>query len=373
LPVTAETNAPLLEATNRAAEPVLPAPDAATPNLERSLLSALGMAQAISPPLLSLAVFVLVGGALAMLRIGSPILNPIILSVYIVTLTLPIYRRLKRSGMNPAFVLPLIVLLVLVIGLGLNLLAWLSVTRLIQGLGGYTNVIQDAVNAVALQAGLGADGETGRAAARLMASIVLSIAPALTSIVFSLILSAFLLIEAPRFGRLLNTSMKDLPFIGLTPEVMNAAVTYLFVRLRINTLTGLITGLLFWLIGIPFAPLWGLLMGVMSFVPYIGMVVATIPVVLLALAGSGPTMAIGVVVGITLLNFAIENVVAPSLTGKSLSLSPAVVILSFAFWIWLLGAIGAIVAMPITVLLMLTCQRYESTRWVSQLIGTTDI
>jgi predicted PurR-regulated permease PerM len=354
-----------------AAQTLLPAQPETKRSLEQSLLGMLGTAQAISPPLLSLAVFVLVGGALTMLRLGAPILNPIILSIYIVTLTLPVYRRLKRSGIKPGFVLPIIVLMVLVFGLGLTLLAWLSVTRLVQGLGEYTAVIENAVNALAQQLRLGAGGETGQAAARLMASIVLSIAPALASIVFSVILAAFLLLEAPRLGRLLNTSMKDLPFIGMTPEVMNAAITYLFVRLQINSLTGLVTGTFFWLVGIPFAPLWGLLTAVLSFVPYIGIVLATVPVVLLAVASSGVTLAIMVIVVITILNFLVENVAAPSLTGKSLSLSPAVVIIMFAFWIWLIGAIGAIIAMPITVLLMLTFQRYESTRWVAQLIGST--
>ncbi len=343
-----------------------------TRSLEASLRSILSTAQVVSPPLLALGVFVLVGGALAMLRAGSPILNPIILSIYIVTLSLPGYRWLKRSGVPSALVLPIIVLVVLAIGLGLSLLAWLSVTRLVQGLGEYTQVIDSAVNAVATQVGLGANGETGQAAAQLMARIVLTLAPTLTSVVFSIILAAFLLLEAPRFGRLLNTSMKDLPFIGLTPQVMNAAITYLFVRFRINAISGIASGIFFWLVGIPFAPLWGLLLGVLSFVPYIGIVVATIPVVLLALASGGLTLAIVVIVVITILNFLVENVVAPAMTGKTLSLSPAAVIISFAFWMWLLGAIGALIAMPITVLLMLTFKRYESTRWVSQLIGSSE-
>jgi predicted PurR-regulated permease PerM len=104
-----------------------------------------------------------------------------------------------------------------------------------------------------------------------------------------------------------------------------------------------------------------------------GLVLAATSAILLALVEFGVGRAAVVVVAVVFINLIIENVVAPTYTGKTLSLSPAVVFVSFLFWVWLLGPIGALLAMPITVLLMLTFGRYESTRWLAQLIGNAEL
>jgi predicted PurR-regulated permease PerM len=94
-----------------------------------------------------------------------------------------------------------------------------------------------------------------------------------------------------------------------------------------------------------------------------------IPPTLLALAERGWGAALVVVVGITIINLTIENVLEPGYTGRQLQLSPTVVFLSFFFWAWLLGPIGALLSMPITVMLLLVFQRDESTRWLADLMG----
>jgi AI-2 transport protein TqsA len=83
---------------------------------------------------------------------------------------------------------------------------------------------------------------------------------------------------------------------------------------------------------------------------------------MLALAERGWAQALIVVVAITALNLAIENVLEPGYTGRRLQLSPTVVFLSFFFWARLLGPVGALLSTPITVMLLLVCQRGESTR-----------
>ena len=89
----------------------------------------------------------------------------------------------------------------------------------------------------------------------------------------------------------------------------------------------------------------------------------------MALAERGWLAAAIVVIGITALNLTIENVLEPGYTGRRLQLSPTIVFLSFFFWAWLLGPIGALLSMPITVMLMLALQSDDSTRWLAQIIG----
>ena len=66
---------------------------------------------------------------------------------------------------------------------------------------------------------------------------------------------------------------------------------------------------------------------------------------------------------------AIENILEPSYTGKKLSLSPTVVFASFFVWGWLLGPIGAILSMPITVMLFLVLGSNEQTEWIARIIS----
>ncbi len=122
------------------------------------------------------------------------------------------------------------------------------------------------------------------------------------------------------------------------------------------------------ILGVDYPLLWGVLAFFLSYIPYIGLLTAMIPPALLALAELGWIQALIVVLAITAMNLAIENVVEPGYTGKRLQLSPTVVFFSFFFWAWLLGAAGALLSMPITVLLLLVLQRDESTVWMAQII-----
>ena len=102
--------------------------------------------------------------------------------------------------------------------------------------------------------------------------------------------------------------------------------------------------------------------------PYLGLILAMIPPTILALAESGPLAAAAVVVGGTALNLIAENVLEPTLTGRALSLSTWLVFIMFFFWVWLLGPVGALLSMPITVLVVLVLQHNERTQWVAALL-----
>ena len=102
--------------------------------------------------------------------------------------------------------------------------------------------------------------------------------------------------------------------------------------------------------------------------PYLGLILAMIPPAILALAESGPLAAAAVIAGTTALNLIAENVLEPTLTGRALSLSTWVVFVMFFFWAWLIGPIGALLSMPITVLVVLVLQHNEQTQWVAALL-----
>jgi len=121
-------------------------------------------------------------------------------------------------------------------------------------------------------------------------------------------------------------------------------------------------------LGIDDPLLWAVAAFFLSFVPYLGLVLAMIPPTILALAESGPLAAAAFVIGGTALNLIAENLLEPTLTGRALSLSTWLVFIMFFFWVWLLGPVGALLSMPITVLVVLVLQHNERTQWVAALL-----
>ena len=135
------------------------------------------------------------------------------------------------------------------------------------------------------------------------------------------------------------------------PSIARAAVTYMLTRVRINAFTALTLLVLMVIVGVDDALLWAVGAFLLSFVPYIGLVVALVPPTILAFAESGLPAAAVIVIGGVVLNVVAENVLEPTLTGRALSLTTWLVFTMFFFWVWLMGPVGALLSMPITVLI----------------------
>jgi len=189
------------------------------------------------------------------------------------------------------------------------------------------------------------------------------------SLVFAIIVAALLLLDSPRLSRMVSGGLgSGNPVFREAPAIAKAAVTYFTVRIRVNAVTAVSMLVLLLLLGVDDAWLWALGTFFLSFVPYLGLILAMIPPAILALAESGPVAAAIVIIGATVLNVVAENILEPTLTGRALSLSTWVVFVMFFFWVWLIGPIGALLSMPITVLIVLVLQHNEPTQWVAALL-----
>jgi predicted PurR-regulated permease PerM len=237
------------------------------------------------------------------------------------------------------------------------------------GLSSYGALLSERV--AELPPSLNRGGATAATLTGVLASFLGAVANVAGNFFFSVVLVAFMLLERRHFARLAD-SVRDRPFLGKTPELANTAVRYFGIRTRLNLITGACITVLLLVLGVDYPLLWGLCGFLLSYIPYIGLATAMLPPALLAWAESGPLYALLVIAGITALNFIVENVLEPSYTGKQLRLSPTVVFVSFFFWVWLLGPVGAILSMPITVLLMLVFGSDEKTRWLAEAIGRDD-
>jgi len=147
---------------------------------------------------------------------------------------------------------------------------------------------------------------------------------------------------------------------------------YMSMKTIISIITGLIVALAMWLIGLDFPILWGVLAFMLNFVPNIGSIIAAVPAVLLALVQLGFSSALLVTAVYVAVNVLIGSVIEPKYMGKGLGLSTLVVFVSLVFWGWVLGPVGMLLSVPLTITVKLALDSEPETQWLGHLLGPAD-
>jgi predicted PurR-regulated permease PerM len=329
-----------------------------------------------APPASALLAVVLVGILLYLVSWAAPVLAPLGLGIFLAALAAPLFTWLEGRGLSSPVALTATIGLVLVVGGLIALLALASAQALTDGLATYTSDLQtryaDASGSLD-SAGLPATirellpPETLAAALRSTIAIVIDLG---TDLLFAVVVAALLLLDGPRLARLAGEGTgAGAPVIREAPSLARAAVTYFVVRIRVNAVTAAALLVLMLVIGVDDPLLWATGAFFLSFVPYLGLVLALIPPTILAFAESGLPAAVLMVVGGVALNLIAENVLEPTLTGRALQLATWLVFVMFFIWVWLIGPVGALLSMPITVLIVLILRHDERTAWLGTLVS----
>jgi AI-2 transport protein TqsA len=323
---------------------------------------------------LAATVVVLVG-----IRLGAPILNPIFFAVVLTLLFSPIYSWLKRRGLPAPLALLIMLVLLTVLFLGLFFILGASITRFSERVGYYTAQLNGhVVNLDALIERLGLSNVDLRdvvnpsALADALGVVLSGIAGFLSDLFLILMIMLFLLGEGPAMMNRLQASVReDNPQVARLTVVGQSVVRQFGLRAIVNLVTGAGVTVLLFALGVDFPLLWGILTFFLSFVPYIGLVLAVAPAVVLALAEFGVTRAALVIAGVVVINILAENVLSPMMMGRGLNISPTIVFLSFIIWAWLLGGPGAFLALPITLFVAVMLDTFPETRWLASIIGVS--
>ena len=183
----------------------------------------------------------------------------------------------------------------------------------------------------------------------------------------------FMLAETNSFPRKLNAVLTNprkslLYFSEFTRNLNN----YIAIKTTLSAVTGLVVTIFLSLIGVDFPILWGLLAFLLNFVPNIGSIIAAIPPVILAYIQLGGLSASVVIVGFLIVNIFIGSFVEPRYLGKGLGLSPLVVFLSLVFWGWILGPIGMLLSVPLTMTAKLALEANPGTASIAILLGASE-
>jgi AI-2 transport protein TqsA len=299
--------------------------------------------------------------AIAGLRAVAWLVAPVFLALVVVVALSPVQDWLRRVGVPRWLATTVLLLLVWSVLLGFVALLVASVAQMAALLPDYAVPAERLINSVVADlndAGL-VSGQVSDLVGQIeygqvvgMATgLLASLTDAFSTLVLLLVALVFITVESSGFGRRMALVAAERPHLPVALTLFSQGTrSYLLV----STVFGAIVALGDWIalaiIGIPAAALWGLLAFITNYVPNIGFILGLAPPALLGLLAGG-WGEFGVVVGVyALLNFVVQTLIQPRFVGDSVGLSMTVTFIALLFWGWVLGALGALLAIPLTLL-----------------------
>jgi predicted PurR-regulated permease PerM len=344
------------------------ASSAADWSLPRGLIVLMGMAGAVV--------------AVAGLRSLSHLIGPIFLALMLTVAVYPLQGLVVRKG-GPRWlgmVAALLTVYLILIGLVASLAV--SVARLATILPTYGPEFNALVGgAEETLAGFGIGQEEVNAAldqidygnlVGALESVLAGLLGVFSNVFLILAVLLFMGLDGAGFPERLKAAGK------LRPDIVSALSSfsrgtrrYLVVSTVFGLIVAVFDGIALWWLGIPLPLLWALLSFITNYIPNVGFIIGVIPPALLGLLQGGWQLALSVVVVYSVINFVIQSIIQPKFVGDSVGLSTTLTFVSLLFWAWVIGALGALLAIPLTLLTKaLLIDIDPSTRWVNLLLGS---
>ncbi len=323
------------------------------------------------------------------LKACASILQPLFIAGLLVYLILPVHQRLVRWRVPSAVAYVLIVVFVLGLFVGVGSLVYRNFAELSgERLTLYEerldtlarSVVRRLPFAVAdpdnwhtrnlLKVDFGPDSHLGQ----VLRAAVGNFLEFLTATFVVLIYLIFLIAERVSLpGRVARAfgEARGKEFMAVVEAINRAVHDYVALKTFVSFLQGFLSFIVLAAFGVDFAVMWGVLIFLFNFIPYIGSFVAvSLPIALSFLQyAEEPWKPLLSTILLLLIQRAVDNLVEPRLTGQKLNLSPLLVLLALAFWGWLWGVVGMILAVPLTVIGKIILANIEATRPVARLIS----
>ncbi len=329
--------------------------------------------------ILSLAAFVVV---VAGMREAKSILVPFIFSLFISVIFYSPFHWLNKRGIPKALALLIIIVGIIITGILMGTLVGTSVNQFSQDLPIYERMLEQQTSSiVSWLAGLGIqiprdhllDSISLNEPLKLIGSIVGAFSTLLSKTFLILIIVVFILLESTDFPSKLKVISRDPNSAHSNFTQINDNIKrYVGIKTLLSLATGTAATILLIILGIPYPLLWGLMAFLLNYIPNIGSILAAIPAILIALILKGVGSALLVTAGYLLINFIFGTLLEPKYMGKGLGLSTLVVFISLIFWAWVLGPVGMLLSVPLTMVVKIGLESYDDTRWIAVLLGSSD-
>ncbi|MEE9217765.1 MAG: AI-2E family transporter [Acidobacteriota bacterium] len=327
-------------------------------------------------PLLAVIAFVL---SVAALQAAKSIVIPILLAAFLAGVGAPVVLWLERKRV-PAAVSVLLVVGGLIATVGLvAIVVGASLTQFSAQLPFYRQRLEEATAALAgLFGRFGADVSVKELlvqvdpgmAMNLAAKLLTELKGALTNTFLIIFTMIFILLEASGFPRKLRAALggseaKLAPFRKFTDNLNR----YVILKSAFSLLTGVTVTIWVAILGVDFPILWGLLAFLLNYIPSIGSILAAVPAVLLGFIQFGLGWSLVVGLGYVVINVIVGTMIEPRVMGQGLGLSTLVVFVSLVFWGWVLGPVGMLLSVPLTMTLKIALESSDATRPIAILLG----
>jgi AI-2 transport protein TqsA len=297
------------------------------------------------------------------MKYSSEILGPIFLSIFISIIIYPFLIWLTKKGLS--YNLSVLVTLVGTLALGAAIMGFLvySLAQLVKALPTLT------INSSGFLAQYG-----NEIIKFIIENVPISNAAGLIAIGTFLLFSViFLVYELPQIRtRLIKGFGADSPTLNKMFDLVRDTVEYFVIRAKVNFIYGIGVSAILFIFDINFAVLWGLLTFFLGFIPYIGIIIAAIPPVLVAWTKYGIVGAIIMGLFFIIINTVAESIIFPRLTGKGLQMSVYVVFVSLFVWGWVLGPTGFLIGVPLTLIVIRYLENFEETHWLAALMTSNE-
>ncbi len=326
--------------------------------------------------LIILASFVII---VAGMKAAETLVVPFLLAAFITIITSPPFIWMKKKNIPGGIALLIIILFFLAIIFLIGVLIGTSINDFLSNLPFYEAKLKaqtdGLINWLVANNFIKSDFELLNT---INPSSILQIFGNALNQISGVFADGFLILFTVIFMLLEITSLpKKLIKVFVKPDESMVRVNTVYQKINkyigIKTLLGLGTGILAYffllIVGVDYPLLWAVLAFVLYFIPTIGSMVALIPPVLLTVIQLGFGQAIIVLFGFIIINTIIGNILEPKFMGRGLELSTLVVFLCLIFWGWVLGPIGMLLSVPLTITIKIALDSSDETRWLSVMLG----
>ncbi len=325
--------------------------------------------------------FIIIGAGIVIvfagLKLAGEVLSPIIFATWLAILCLPIVRSMERKGWPRWAAMVLLIVSVVALFAALGAFGFLTIGQVRRRLPEY--LVQVNMLAAQLQtvldrfdidlSNINGDMLDPGTVLRTATSVL---GQTINGVIFGLLLVVgviFMILESDRFGVKLRFGLGgDSPLVRQLAQFAGSMQQFFYLRTINNLIVAVGAGVFLVVMGIDFAVAWAVLIFFLSYIPNVGIILACVPAVVLALLQHGPITAIIVALGLTAINYIGDWAVTPRLMSQGLGLSQLTVFLSFFFWAYIFGAVGGLLSVPLTLLVKLLLEISDSTRWLAVLM-----
>jgi len=326
-------------------------------------------------PLIGAAAFVVI---IAGIQAAASLLVPFLLAAFIAILCLPPLNWLTAKRIPATAAVLIIALIIIVAGLLIGAFVGSSVADFSRNLPAYQDRLQALTgDTMHWLAGWGIsissqsllDALNPSAAMGMAGKLLSGLGNAVTNTFLIVLTVIFLLIEATALPHKWNAIGTRAPSMQGFEQFVRSVSTYFSIKGWVSLATGIFITIWLTVIGVDYPLLWGLVAFLFNFVPNIGSIIAAVPAILLALVQLGGGEALLAGLGYIIANVVMGNIIEPKFMGKGVGLSTLVVFLSLIFWGWVLGPVGMLLSVPLTMIVKLALEANEQTQWLAILLG----